>query len=163
MSAVLARPPSRIGKGGAAFQGAGPPARGQREQQQQRWSNTQQIPVDFLAACWVSYSLSRTAIHLYRDSQNPVSTRSAWAPNDRTRSIWPRWISAHLEHPLQCPADGFAPASFVDAYAFANEQLAEQAERYDEMVTSMKEVAQLDQELTIEERNLLSVAYKNII
>ena len=27
----------------------------------------------------------------------------------------------------------------------------------------MKEVAQLDQELTIEERNLLSVAYKNII
>jgi len=42
-------------------------------------------------------------------------------------------------------------------------KLAEQAERYDEMVTSMKEVAQLDQELTIEERNLLSVAYKNII
>lgn len=27
----------------------------------------------------------------------------------------------------------------------------------------MKDVAQLDQELTIEERNLLSVAYKNII
>jgi len=27
----------------------------------------------------------------------------------------------------------------------------------------MKEVAELDQELTIEERNLLSVAYKNII
>lgn len=27
----------------------------------------------------------------------------------------------------------------------------------------MKEVASLDQELTIEERNLLSVAYKNII
>lgn len=42
-------------------------------------------------------------------------------------------------------------------------KLAEQAERYDEMVTSMKEVAELDQELTIEERNLLSVAYKNII
>jgi hypothetical protein len=30
-------------------------------------------------------------------------------------------------------------------------------------VASMKEVAELDQELTIEERNLLSVAYKNII
>lgn len=27
----------------------------------------------------------------------------------------------------------------------------------------MKEVAELDEELTIEERNLLSVAYKNII
>ncbi|KAK9897015.1 14-3-3 protein [Cystobasidium minutum MCA 4210] len=42
-------------------------------------------------------------------------------------------------------------------------KLSEQAERYDEMVSSMKEVAELDQELTIEERNLLSVAYKNII
>lgn len=30
-------------------------------------------------------------------------------------------------------------------------------------VTAMKDVAELDQELTIEERNLLSVAYKNII
>lgn len=42
-------------------------------------------------------------------------------------------------------------------------KLAEQAERYDEMVTYMKDVAKLDQELTIEERNLLSVAYKNVI
>ncbi|KAI9611937.1 hypothetical protein H4Q26_008023 [Puccinia striiformis f. sp. tritici PST-130] len=31
------------------------------------------------------------------------------------------------------------------------------------MVTYMKDVAKLDQELTIEERNLLSVAYKNVI
>lgn len=42
-------------------------------------------------------------------------------------------------------------------------KLAEQAERYDEMVTSMKEVAKMDVELTVEERNLLSVAYKNVI
>ncbi|EFC43173.1 predicted protein [Naegleria gruberi] len=42
-------------------------------------------------------------------------------------------------------------------------KLAEQAERYDEMVQSMKRVAQLDVELTVEERNLLSVAYKNVI
>ncbi|KAG2381983.1 hypothetical protein C9374_005775 [Naegleria lovaniensis] len=42
-------------------------------------------------------------------------------------------------------------------------KLAEQAERYDEMVQSMKKVAQLDVELTVEERNLLSVAYKNVI
>ncbi|KAF6020118.1 hypothetical protein EB796_021560 [Bugula neritina] len=42
-------------------------------------------------------------------------------------------------------------------------KLAEQAERYDEMVESMKKVAILDQELTVEERNLLSVAYKNVI
>jgi 14-3-3 protein epsilon len=44
-------------------------------------------------------------------------------------------------------------------------KLAEQAERYDEMVEEMKKVATMvhDQELTVEERNLLSVAYKNVI
>ena len=42
-------------------------------------------------------------------------------------------------------------------------KLAEQAERYDKGVTAMKIVASLDVELTIEERNLLSVAYKNVI
>jgi len=42
-------------------------------------------------------------------------------------------------------------------------KLAEQAERYDEMVESMKNVASMDVELTVEERNLLSVAYKNVI
>jgi len=42
-------------------------------------------------------------------------------------------------------------------------KLAEQAERYDDMVASMKEVAALGDELTVEERNLLSVAYKNVI
>ncbi|CAH0714030.1 unnamed protein product, partial [Brenthis ino] len=45
-------------------------------------------------------------------------------------------------------------------------KLAEQAERYDEMVEAMKNVASRnvsDNELTVEERNLLSVAYKNVI
>jgi len=42
-------------------------------------------------------------------------------------------------------------------------KLAEQAERYDEMVEAMKRVARMDVELTVEERNLLSVAYKNVI
>jgi len=42
-------------------------------------------------------------------------------------------------------------------------KLAEQAERYYEMVESMKKVAKLNVELTIEERNLLSVAYKNVV
>ena len=32
-----------------------------------------------------------------------------------------------------------------------------------EMVEAMKNVASLDMELTVEERNLLSVAYKNVI
>jgi 14-3-3 protein epsilon len=42
-------------------------------------------------------------------------------------------------------------------------KLSEQAERYDEMVDAMKKVATTDVELTVEERNLLSVAYKNVI
>eukprot|EP01120_Amphizonella_sp_Union-15-10_P009043 TRINITY_DN334_c0_g1_i3.p1 TRINITY_DN334_c0_g1~~TRINITY_DN334_c0_g1_i3.p1 ORF type:complete len:259 (-),score=77.56 TRINITY_DN334_c0_g1_i3:65-814(-) len=42
-------------------------------------------------------------------------------------------------------------------------KLSEQAERYQEMVEAMKNVAQLGTELTVDERNLLSVAYKNVI
>ncbi|WVZ91931.1 hypothetical protein U9M48_038042 [Paspalum notatum var. saurae] len=44
-------------------------------------------------------------------------------------------------------------------------KLAEQAERYEEMVEYMEKVAKtVDvEELTVEERNLLSVAYKNVI
>ncbi|KAI5476362.1 hypothetical protein MNV49_007811 [Pseudohyphozyma bogoriensis] len=42
-------------------------------------------------------------------------------------------------------------------------RIAEQSERYDEMVTYMKDVAKLGVELTVEERNLLSVSYKNVI
>ncbi|KAG6521078.1 hypothetical protein ZIOFF_018144 [Zingiber officinale] len=42
-------------------------------------------------------------------------------------------------------------------------KLAEQAERYDDMVEVMKKAAKLDVELTVEERNLLSVGYKNVI
>ena len=44
-------------------------------------------------------------------------------------------------------------------------KLAEQAERYEEMVEFMEKVAKAvdSDELTVEERNLLSVAYKNVI
>ena len=42
-------------------------------------------------------------------------------------------------------------------------KLAEQAERYEEMVEHMKAVAEAGKDLTVEERNLLSVAYKNVI
>ncbi|XP_048746757.1 14-3-3 protein epsilon-like isoform X1 [Ostrea edulis] len=42
-------------------------------------------------------------------------------------------------------------------------KLAEQAERYDEMVDAMKKVAISGMELSVEERNLLSVAFKNVI
>jgi len=42
-------------------------------------------------------------------------------------------------------------------------KLAEQAERYDDMAASMKEVTEGGVELSNEERNLLSVAYKNVV
>jgi 14-3-3 protein epsilon len=42
-------------------------------------------------------------------------------------------------------------------------KLAEQADRFDDMVQDMKDVAKQPTELTVEERNLLSVAYKNVI
>ncbi|XP_077362196.1 14-3-3 protein zeta/delta-like [Festucalex cinctus] len=43
-------------------------------------------------------------------------------------------------------------------------KLAEQAERYDDMAAAMKQVTeQAPAELTNEERNLLSVAYKNVV
>ena len=42
-------------------------------------------------------------------------------------------------------------------------KLAEQAERYDDMVKHMKEIATSGTELSNEERNLLSVAYKNSV
>ena len=38
-----------------------------------------------------------------------------------------------------------------------------QAERYDDMAQSMKKVTELGAELTNEERDLLSVAYKNVV
>ncbi|OWK03513.1 YWHAB, partial [Cervus elaphus hippelaphus] len=40
-------------------------------------------------------------------------------------------------------------------------KLAEQAERYDDMAAAMKAVTEQGHELSNEERNLLSVAYKN--
>jgi 14-3-3 protein epsilon len=42
-------------------------------------------------------------------------------------------------------------------------KLAEQAERYEEMVELMRDVAKANVDLSVEERNLLSVAYKNVV
>ncbi|KAN0069523.1 14-3-3 domain containing protein [Elaphomyces granulatus] len=61
---------------------------------------------------------------------------------------------------LSIPATSFT-MGYEDAVYLA--KLAEQAERYEEMVENMKVVASSDRELSIEERNLLSVAYKNVI
>ncbi|XP_019716044.1 14-3-3 protein beta/alpha-1-like [Hippocampus comes] len=42
-------------------------------------------------------------------------------------------------------------------------KMAEQAERYDDMAATMKQVTEQNKDLTNEERNLLSVAYKNVV
>merc|ERR1712087_343046 len=42
-------------------------------------------------------------------------------------------------------------------------KLAEQAERYDDMAAAMKKGTEMEKELSNEERNLLSVAYKNVV
>ncbi|KAL1560618.1 14-3-3-like protein D [Salvia divinorum] len=77
-----------------------------------------------------------------------ITVRSSWCQKPRERAS----------------AFGSAMASSSDREtAVYVAKLAEQAERYDEMVESMKKVAKMDVELTIEERNLLSVGYKNVI
>ncbi|NP_001296639.1 14-3-3-like protein C [Cicer arietinum] len=53
-------------------------------------------------------------------------------------------------------------ASSIETFVYVA-KLAEQAERYEEMVDAMKKVAKLDVELTVEERNLLSIGYKNVV
>ncbi|KAH8610460.1 putative 14 3 3 protein [Trypanosoma vivax] len=42
-------------------------------------------------------------------------------------------------------------------------KLTEEAERYDEMVQCMRKLVKMNSELDTEERNLLSMAYKNVI
>lgn len=42
-------------------------------------------------------------------------------------------------------------------------KICEQSERFEDMLDYMKKVAFLDQELSVDERNLLSVAYKNAV
>ena len=49
------------------------------------------------------------------------------------------------------------------AECVARARLAEQAERYDDMAEFMKNATEYGSDLTNEERNLLSVAYKNVV
>ncbi|VCW67792.1 unnamed protein product, partial [Gulo gulo] len=56
------------------------------------------------------------------------------------------------------------PAKMVDREQLVQKaRLAEQAERYDDMAAAMKNVTELNEPLSNEERNLLSVAYKNVV
>jgi len=65
----------------------------------------------------------------------------------------------HARACFHCPMAATAPREKSVYFA----KLAEQAERYDEMADYMKEVGNIPQELSVEERNLLSVAYKNAV
>lgn len=66
----------------------------------------------------------------------------------------------HFETPVSSCTSAFEMTDRESAVYEA--MLAEQSERFDEMMEIMKAVAQLPQALSQEERNLLSVAYKNV-
>lgn len=54
------------------------------------------------------------------------------------------------------------PLKDRDSYV-STAKCLEQAERFDDMAVCMKEVTKFDKELNNEERNLLSVAFKNVV
>lgn len=55
----------------------------------------------------------------------------------------------------------FAEQVFSASYIFR--KIYFQAERFDDMVQAMKLVTEMGSELSVEERNLFSVAYKNVV
>merc|ERR1712196_246498 len=77
--------------------------------------------------------------------------------------------SGSLQHLLLCVRSSSPITWRTEIMASEKEKnvylskLAEQAERYDEMAEYMKLVAETREELSVEERNLLSVAYKNAV
>lgn len=75
-----------------------------------------------------------------------------------------KWNNAALAADLvpKKTADSFSiPDDHAQLVMMA--KVAEQTERYDEMVLCMKKIVKQNSELTQDERNLLSVAYKNVI
>lgn len=81
------------------------------------------------------------------------------------RSLFPSQISKFKENQNKTIAMA-APAPSPREENVYMAKLAEQAERYEEMVQYMEKVvasASTGEELSVEERNLLSVAYKNVI
>ncbi|GAO52262.1 hypothetical protein G7K_6343-t1 [Saitoella complicata NRRL Y-17804] len=91
---------------------------------------------------WCKYTLSSFFCEL---TPRPTPRAASSTPNRRTNNLQFTMADSEREKKV-----------FLG-------KLSEQAERYDEMVTYMKEVASMPGELSVEERNLLSVAYKNVI
>lgn len=72
-------------------------------------------------------------------------------------------LEAFQAAPVSSPGP-IQPAKMVDREQLVQKaRLAEQAERYDDMAAAMKNVTELNEPLSNEERNLLSVAYKNVV
>ncbi|KAL0449259.1 UNVERIFIED_CONTAM: 14-3-3-like protein C [Sesamum latifolium] len=91
-------------------------------------------------------------------------------PPPPTLSIYSSRTRTHIPHSPPPPA--FPRTQIDDSIMAPREEnvymakLAEQAERYEEMVEYMEKVSASlpeKEEMTVEERNLLSVAYKNVI
>lgn len=75
-----------------------------------------------------------------------------------------KWINPIIQAeavPRGTAADFKLPDGLKELVFMA--KLAEEAERYDEMVLCMRKVVKINNELDTEERNLLSVAFKNVI
>ena len=66
------------------------------------------------------------------------------------------FFRGHIQYTVKKMADD--RAKFVE-----RAKVAEQAERYDDMAQAMKKVTEANANLSAEERNLLSVAYKNVV
>jgi 14-3-3 protein epsilon len=76
-----------------------------------------------------------------------------------------KWINGAILDEVVPKRKGACEFRIPDAHndLIFTAKLAEQAERYDEMVLCMKKVVKLNSELNVDERNLLALAYKNVL
>uniref|UniRef100_A0A7N9D8W2 Tyrosine 3-monooxygenase/tryptophan 5-monooxygenase activation protein gamma n=1 Tax=Macaca fascicularis TaxID=9541 RepID=A0A7N9D8W2_MACFA len=89
-----------------------------------------------------------------------TAAAAASLPVPRSQLQPPPPRSRRLSRSLRGPSS----AKMVDREQLVQKaRLAEQAERYDDMAAAMKNVTELNEPLSNEERNLLSVAYKNVV
>ena len=72
-------------------------------------------------------------------------------------------IPSSLHNPLVSFSSNRNSNNYNSSLLLLQAKLAEEAERYDDMVQNVKALAELNTQLNVEERNLLSVAYKNVV
>jgi len=96
------------------------------------------------------------------------SVRSPWLPESPIPDCAEEvevvsWASFDFSPPADLPTPYILTKMTEKDELVQRAKLAEQAERYDDMAASMKAVTETGIELSNEERNLLSVAYKNVV